>query len=428
MKKFINNKGFANVDDLTYHPANEKLYPRENFKEEIKKLRKKIKEWYAEYGYPNHTVIQICKKTGVIYAGNFRVLICKMLGIKWIKAEYCKRIFKETAWESDEMEFLAELNDGDAKRDESNFKIALVKWDAMCKAHFDKTGKTYGGEDRNKFARDSKIDKDVFLKLIKINEEDPDLIGKLVSREMSVKEAWDLVSDPKPKEIVDPKRHSFYDDLMLPTKAVKPKQIKSIGHTEKLFVKDYIVKRGIAMTQASLDEVPYFDRDVGWEKQFPSTHLSNSIMSSTAEAFNNTGVKNLKCKSAGAVSNKTYADVLFPYLTKLANEKAPAGERYFDTQVEIKMCNWKHTAGETKIYSASGSARMPEQDMIVGSHCGNFTKFLIMMVTIKGEHWTKASKQAYISFATLFKLNPTYLLGELFESSGKVEIDWGQVE
>ena len=41
MKKFINNKGFANVDDLTYHPANEKLYPRENFKEEIKKLKKK---------------------------------------------------------------------------------------------------------------------------------------------------------------------------------------------------------------------------------------------------------------------------------------------------------------------------------------------------------------------------------------------------
>ena len=62
---------------------------------------------------------------------------------------------------------------------------------------------------------------------------------------------------------------------------------------------------------------------------------------------------------------------------------------------------------------------MPEQEFIIGCHCHNFSKFLIMMVTIDGKHWTRAGTKAEISLSKIFKLNPTYLLGEMFEQKNK---------
>ena len=151
-------------------------------------------------------------------------------------------------------------------------------------------------------------------------------------------------------------------------------------------------------------------------------------MSALTEAFNLTGDKKLQCASAGAVSNKTYADVLFQNLTDLANKKLNGHDTYFDTQIEVKAAEWNKTAGKTKIYSNFGSSTMPEQEFIIGCHCHNFSRFLIMMVTIDGEHWTRRINDAEISLSQIYQLNPTYLLGGMFGHKNKVEIDWGKVD
>ena len=169
------------------------------------------------------------------------------------------------------------------------------------------------------------------------------------------------------------------------------------------------------------------DSVAGWEGQFKTTIWSNSLMSALTEGFNNTGDKELQSLSAGAEGNKTYADVLFPYLTNLANKKLKGKDKYFDTQIEIKAAEWNITAGKTKIYSNFGSGNMPEQEFIIGIHCSNFNRFLIMMVTIAGEHWTRRANDAEISLSQIFNCEPTYLLGEMFEQKNLVQVDWGKV-
>ena len=53
-------------------------------------------------------------------------------------------------------------------------------------------------------------------------------------------------------------------------------------------------------------------------------------------------------------------------------------------------------------------------------------KFVMMLVTIDGKDWTRSGKQARITLTKLQQLNPTYLIGELFEGKGeKVEVQWG---
>ena len=406
----IVKNGWVKIEDMMDHPLNEKIYPRADHQEDIDILTEKMQEWYLDHNEPNHTAVSVCPKTGVVWSGHFRKLCAIILGFKYLKAVEDKRIYDPNADEYDEIQYLKSFNQ-DGKRNESNPRTALRLWNAQNDAWFNRTGKNLSNRDRNKFAREVRIDNKVFLKIVKIGAERLDLIDQIVSGEMSIKKAYEIVSIPKPKEIIDPNRHIFYGDLI-----------------KYPSIKDYIIKRSISISSNMIDVGDnVMDNPVsGWEPQFKTGIFSNALMSAVTEAFNNTGVKKLQCASAGAVSNKTYADVLFQYLTDLANKKAPTNEKYFDTQIEIKAAEWNKTAGETRIYSNTGSANMPEQEFIIGSHCDNFSKFLIMMVTIDGKHWSIGNNKAVISLSKIYQLKPTYLLGKMFDHKNKIEIDWGK--
>ena len=54
-------------------------------KEDIALLADKLVEEQEKTGVPNHTPIVICKKTGTIFSGNFRVRSAKSKGIKKLK-------------------------------------------------------------------------------------------------------------------------------------------------------------------------------------------------------------------------------------------------------------------------------------------------------------------------------------------------------
>ena len=407
--KFVKG-GYARVDDLTFHPLNEEIYPRDNHQEDIELLKEKMQEWFDDYGYGNHTPVIVCPKTGVIYSGNFRVLVAKLLGFEFVLAVECKeRIYKKNTNKYDELQFLMSYNQ-DGKRNESNPRTALRLWNAKNDAYTDAFGKEHSAKDRNQFAREVGIDKDVFKKIVEIGAVRPDLIEQIISGDISVRKAYTLIKAPKPKEIADPNRHTFYGDLI--------KYPSIVDHT---------IERSISITRAhiAVGGNVIDDPVAGWEPQFKTTIWSNAIMSALTEAFNLTGDKKLQCAAAGAVSNKTYADVLFQYLTDLANKKLNGNKRYFDTQIEIKAAEFNGNAGDTKIYSGIGSINLPSQEFVVACHTGNFSKFLIMMVTIEGKDWSTTTKGATLSLSQLYKLNPTYLLGEMFEGKRKVEIQWG---
>ena len=72
--------------------------------------------------------------------------------------------------------------------------------------------KTYQNRKRSS---DIKIFKRIksLKKLVVIDEERPDLIDDIVAEKITVRKAYKLVTIQAPKDIVDPNRHTFYDDL-----------------------------------------------------------------------------------------------------------------------------------------------------------------------------------------------------------------------
>jgi hypothetical protein len=409
--KFIDKDGYALVANLTFHPLNEEIYPRANHGDDIELLKTKMQAWHDRYGDANHTPITVCPKTGVIYSGNFRVYVATLLNFSKVRAVPCaERTYNPKADRYEEIQFLKSFNQ-DGKRNESNYKTALRLWTKESEAYFDKYGKELSKKDRNNFATEARIDKDMFRKLVLINEERPELIDYIIAEKMTVRKAYKLVTIQAPKNIVDPNRHTFYDDL---------KKYPDIV--------PFAIKKSVSMVREIEAVHGGIIRDpvLGWERNTRTNLFSHSIMSAFTLGFNNTGDKKLRCAAAGAVSNKTYADILFQYLTDLANKKLKGSkDRYFDTQLEIKACEFNSSAGNTKIYSAPGSSKMPSQEFIVACHTGDFSKFLFMMVTVDGSDWRVDSKNAVISLAQLYKLKPTYLLGEMFEGKRKVEVQWG---
>ena len=405
----LDNRGCIDISALKPHPLNEKLYPMFKHSGQIELLGEQMLKEYEKFGIPNHTAIDICPETGTINSGHFRYYSAIEHGWKYLRAQF-GRPLDPSFEEFDEILFLRKFN-VDGKRDEYDWETLVHNYNIQNAAFEKKYKRELNGREISQFALENRKDPKKFKKYVVLSNEHPNIYQLVLDGTYTIGKGWEKSKDPKSIKIVDPNRHIFYGDLI---------KYPSI---EKHFI-----ERSISVTRAHIAVGGNLmdDSVVGWEPQFKTIIWSNALMSALAEAFNLTGDKKLQCLSAGAEGNKTYADVLFQYLTDLANKKLNGNDRYFDTQIEIKAAEWNKTAGKTKIYSNYGSATMPEQEFIIGCHCHNFSKFLIMMVTIDGKHWTRAGTKAEISLSKIFKLNPTYLLGEMFEQKNKVEIDWGK--
>ena len=405
----VDSRGCIDISVLQPHPLNEKLYPMSKHSAQIDLLGEQMLKEKNLSGIPNHTAIDVCPETGTINSGHFRYYSALRHGWKYLRAQI-GRTFDPDYEEYDEIKFLEKFNK-DGKRDEYEWETLVHNYSIQNAAFEKKFARELNPQERNQFAIESRIDKEKFRKLVVLSNENPDIFQKVLDGTYTIGKAWTKAQGPKSKEIVDPNRHTFYGDLIKYPSIAKHIVERSISISRDMFaVGDNIIDDPVA----------------GWEPQFKTTIWSNALMSALTEAFNLTGDKKLQCASAGAVSNKTYADVLFQNLTDLANKKLNGHDTYFDTQIEVKAAEWNKTAGKTKIYSNFGSATMPEQEFIIGCHCHNFSRFLIMMVTINGEHWTKRANDAEISLSQIYQLNPTYLLGGMFGHKNKVEIDWGK--
>ena len=409
----LDNRGCIDISLLRPHPLNEKLYPMSKHSGQIELLGEQmLKEKEREkYGIPNHTAIDVCPETGIINSGHFRYYSALEHGWKYLRAQF-GRPLDPSFEEFDEILFLRKFN-VDGKRDEYDWETLVHNYNILNAAFEKKYRRELNNREIKQFAIENRKDPKKFKKYVVLSNEHPNIYQLVLDGTYTIGKGWEKSKDPKSIEIVDPNRHIFYGDLI---------KYPSI---EKHFI-----ERSISVTRAHIAVGGNLmdDSVVGWEPQFKTTIWSNALMSALAEAFNLTGDKELQCLSAGAEGNKTYADVLFPYLTDLANKKLNGKDIYFNTQIEIKAAEWNKTAGKTKIYSNFGSEHMPEQEFIIGIHCDNFSRFIIMMVTIGGEHWTPLAKGAEITLSKIFKCNPTYLLGEMFKQKSLIQPQWGKVD
>ena len=407
----LDNRGCIDISVLRPHPLNEKLYPMSKHSTQIDLLGRQMLKEMKECGIPNHTAIDICPETGTINSGHFRYYSALEHGWKYLRAQF-GRPFDPSFEEYDEQLFLRKFN-VDGKRDEYDWETLVHNYNILNAAFEKKYRRELNNREIKQFAIENRKDPKKFKKYVVLSNEHPNIYQLVLDGTYTIGKGWEKSKDPKSIEIVDLNRHIFYGDLI---------KYPSI---EKHFI-----ERSISVTRAHIAVGGNLmdDSVVGWEPQFKTGIWSNALMSALAEAFNLTGDKELQCLSAGAEGNKTYADVLFPYLTDLANKKLNGKGTYFDTQIEIKAAEWNKTAGKTKIYSNFGSEHMPEQEFIIGIHCDNFSRFIIMMVTIGGEHWTPLAKGAEITLSKIFKCNPTYLLGEMFKQKSLIQPQWGKVD
>ena len=407
----LDNRGCIDISVLQPHPLNEKLYPMSKHSTQIDLLGRQMLKEMKECGIPNHTAIDVCPETGTINSGHFRYYSALEHGWKYLRAQF-GRPLDPSFEEFDEILFLRKFN-VDGKRDEYDWETLVHNYNIQNAAFEKKYGRELNATERGEFAIENKKDKEKFRRMVVLCNEYPDIYQQVLDETYTIGKGWEKTKDPKSKSLVDKNRHIFYGDLIKYPSIEKHLIERSISVT-----RDMIAVGGNVMD----------DSVAGWEGQFKTGIWSNALMSALTEAFNNTGDKELQCLSAGAEGNKTYADVLFLYQTNLANKKLNGKDKYFDTQIEIKAAEWNKTTGQTKIYSNFGSANMAEQEFIIGIHCDNFSRFLIMMVTIGGEHWTRRANDAEITLSQIFKCNPTYLLGEMFKQKNLIQPQWGKVD
>ena len=405
------DKGCIDISLLRPHPLNEKLYPMFKHSAQIELLGEQMLKEYEKFGIPNHTAIDICPETGTINSGHFRYYSALEHGWKYLRAQF-GRPLDPSFDEFDEILFLRKFN-VDGKRDEYDWETLVHNYNIQNAAFEKKYGRELNATERGEFAIENRKDKEKFRRMVILCNEYPDIYQLVLDETYTIGKAWGKKDGGKSTKIVDPNRHIFYGDLI---------KYPSI---EKHFI-----ERSISITRAHIDVGGNVMDDpiAGWESHFKTGIWSNALMSALTEGFNNTGDKELQCLSAGAEGNKTYADVLFPYQTNLANKKLKGKEVYFDTQIEIKAAEWNKTAGQTKIYSNFDSGKNPEQEFIIGIHCDNFSRFIIMMVTIGGEHWRKRTNDVEISLSQIFNCEPTYLLGEMFKQKNVIQVDWGKLD
>ena len=373
-------------------------------------------ERYSDGLTPNYVPIPIFAD-GLLEGGHSRVKAAQTAGITWVWVVFTDSEYPDEHHSFDNAWSLINHNLQVRVR---GYETVLNEYLTLEETWFEQHGAKWPPQERlkaidalntgTKFAFGlNTVNK---LKLIKAT--DPQLLKEMDDGEITLSQAMTLVKGPAEKLLADPDRHNFHDDF---------RKYPSIRR--------YITKQPFDMFRAVLKATNniMLDAVAGWEKQFIGSLLSNLIMSALVEAYNKTGVKKLRATSAGSDETerkKQYEDVGFPVLDELADKRLNTPlHKYFPTNIEIKVSRWKDNCSAT-IFEANWAIRKkPAQEYIMTCYTPQLNKFVMMLVTIDGKDWTRSGKQARITLTKLQQLNPTYLIGELFEGKGdKVEVQW----
>ena len=405
----------ARVKDLTPNPYNADIYGNETEEQKhIEGIKKSMIERRLRGQTPNFDPIPVFKD-GTLEGGHSRVDAAKRAGIEWVMIMFSDSPYPDMEKVFDNRVGLIENN---LYRRDRGYSTAYYEYLGLYEGHIKQFGHVWSKEVENKWIEAINggtkfpFGKSTINKLKKIVEIAPEYLHLLDTQEMNLTEVMKELKDKSGiKDIADPERYIFHDAFQ---------KYPSIAR--------HITKRTFSLAKNMFSAVDYimFDEVAGWETQFIGGMLSNIIMSAVTEAMNKTGVKQLQAISAGAATAKTYADVGFPVLDDLADRRLnDPGYQYFPTNIEIKVAQYAGNCGDTYFEANWGISKKGPQEFIMTSYAGDLNKFVMMLVTIDGKNWNKSGKKARISLAQLYKLCPTYLLGEMFKGKRKIEVQWG---
>ena len=409
-ENLIDENGFVDIRKLTYHPVNEMIYPESCHQDDIALLMEKMKDYYETYGVANHTVIVICRKTGVIFSGNFRVRGAKLLGYTHLRAEYCVKEYDPNTPEHEEIIFLKSWNQ-DGKRPENKPSTALRLYDALRNSYYDAHNKKYTSVKRGQFAKEVGIQKDEFTKLVTIYDKAPHLIKK-IEEGMSINRALkDANEDEKDKKIINPNRYNFYEAL--------DKYPSILTNAREKFT-------SMLESVRSMENGIIFDPVMKWEANQITGVISNCFMSAFVYGFNSVGLKELGCQTPDGKQN--YADIHFEYLTNLA------GPKYLTERIEVKACSWIGNASSTFVYGGLGSTGVTPHEYIIVVWNKEFRKIFAMMATLSKEDWVtdSANRNAKMALSKWFndhekKNDYVILMGDMFKGNKTIEMGWADI-
>lgn len=411
MSIIIDTQGYVEISTLTHHPLNELLYPLKYHEEDIALLADKLVEEQEKTGVPNHTPIVICKETGTIFSGNFRVRSAKSKGIKKLKAVYASKIYNAKDDQSDELKFLEKFNI-DGKRDEYNERVLLRRYSIHNKLYEQKYGKVMNAKLRNQFATENRYDQVKFKYLIQIEENDPNLLEKVLDGKMTIQKALRVLGKVKDPRKYNPDRFNFFKAL---------DKYPSIQ-------KNAVMKAYECIGQfKNMGNNIIHDEKMGWEVNQLTGVMSNIWMSALVYGFNKTNVEELQAQTPR--NRQGYADLHFQNLTD------KFGPEFLSERIEVKVGTWNTTCSQTVVYGGMGSVRVSAHEYLIAFHNQKLNKHLVILTTMDKNDWKTDGKDANATMTLSHWFNKYHnqkdkyriLVGDIYKGNKSIEVTWGDM-
>ena len=410
-KIIIDERGMVDIDTLSHHPLNELLYPISKHEQDIQLLADKLEEEYVMTKCPNHTPIVICKETGIIFSGNFRVRAAKRTGYKKLKAIYCTKVYDPKTNKHDELIFLEKYN-VDGKRDEYNITTLLHRYYIKNKFFEEKNNREMTPAERNKFATENRFDKTKFKNYLTVSNEDPALLKKVVDGKITLTKALRKLGKVKDDKKYNPNRHNFFKTL-----------------DDNPSISENALKYAYQMIDEfrSIGNGIIFDKDMGWESNQITGPLSNIWMSAFVKGFNSVKVEDLRCNTPR--NRQGYADMHFENLTNKFSDT------FLSERIEVKVAMWGGTASATTVYGGMGSVRISPHEYILGFWNQELKKHFVVITTLDKNDWITDGRDANATMTLSYWFNKYYdhkdkyriLVGDIYKGNKSIEVTWGDL-
>ena len=411
MQNKIDERGMVDIGMRSHHPLNELLYPLDKHEQDIQLLADKLEEEYKSTGCPNHTPIVICKKTGIIFSGNFRVRAAKRKSYNKLKAIYCTKIYNPKDDKHDELVFLEKYN-VDGKRDEYNITTLLHRYHIKNKFFEQKHNREMTPAERNKFATENRFDKTKFKNYLTVSNEDPALLKKVVDGKITLTKALRKLGKVKDNKKYNPDRHNFFKTLDKYPDITK----NAIDSAFKMIHEFRSIGNGII-----------FDKNMGWEPNQITAPLSNILMSAFVKGFNSVLIDDLQCVTPR--NRQGFADIHFENLTNKFSDS------FLSERIEVKVAMWGGSASSTTVYGGMGSVRVSPHEYILGFWNQELKKHFIVITTLDKNDWITDGRDANATMTLSYWFNKYYeqkdkyriLVGDIYKGNKSIEITWGDL-
>jgi len=406
----------VDVSKIEQCPINALMY--ENTDEQTSILLESMRKHYEDTGLANKVPVEV-DVDGIVLSGNTRLLCARKLSCQYLLAIESSRRYSEMN-EYEVAKYLQECNN-DGKRDESDPRV-IYKLIKALELLFEKNrgGSFSKSKDRKEFLEEHRLQSADLNKIIKIGDDDKDLLAQVHSGKINLNKAYKIVQGKiRPQVIPDPHRFDFlkhYDE--------NPEFVEGIVFGIKNSVSHF---NSMQIDGRSL----IHHDDFGFEKNQITSVYSNIINSTTAAVYTRLGLNAVTGRGNQTADwSKSRPDIYFPDITK-------HGSAFQEEKIEVKAASWNRntTASSCMFYGGPGAKTCTPHEYLIGIWKKDCEKLFLMLSTISPEDWTSSGKKEEYNMSILTWYKNHYhredeyriLMGDIYMSDGKVDIDFENV-